>query len=153
MLKISPHLATLTPRRNEENTMSFDLQFPANPTHIEHAPPWAPRQQNSAHVPAARSPGRRDGALRAPKTTAEGNPDAFTHEGTTHQLMRFYPGEEPAQPLTHRPGIAQLPTLTGTLPMPVMITAHTEHLIHVTFTDTTGEIMGTWCPATMVTPS
>lgn len=130
--------------------MSHDFVLPPRNTQIHYAPAWAPRQQNSFHVPGARSPGRRTRVPRAPDTPARGNPDIFTHQGTSYVLMRFYPGDEPAEPLDHRRVTAEIPTTSGTLVLPVEVTARTPYLVHVTWIDDSGEILGTWCPSSMV---
>lgn len=130
--------------------MSHDFVFPHQNTQIHYAPAWAPRQQNSFHVPGARSPGRRIRVPRAPDTPARGNPDTFTHQGTSYVLMRFYPGDEPAEPLDHYRATAEIPTAGGTLVLPVEVTASTPYLLHVTWIDDSGESLGTWCPASMV---
>ena len=130
--------------------MSHDFAFPPRSTQINHAPRWVPRQQISAAASSASSPGRRTGALRAPDTPARGNPDTFTHQGTAYVLMRFYPGDEPAEPLEHHRATAEIPTTSGTPVIPVEVTARTPHLVHVTWIDDTGETLGTWCPTSMV---
>ena len=133
--------------------MSHDFAFPPRNTQIHHAQTWVPRQQISAAASSAGSPGRRTGALRAPDTPARGNHDRFTHQGTAYVLMRFYPGDEPAGPMEHRRATAEIPTTSGTLVLPVEVTAHTPHLVHVTWIDDSGEILGTWCPVSMVKPA
>lgn len=130
--------------------MSHDFVFPHQNTQIHYAPTWMPHQQNSAHSPGTRSSGRGTGALHASDITAGGNPETFTHQGTSYVLMRFYPGDEPAKPVEHRRVIAEIPTTSGTLVLPVEVTARTPDLVHVTWIDDRGEILGTWCPTSMV---
>ena len=130
--------------------MSIDLAFTHHPTQIRNESPWEPRPRNSAHVPDQSSPGRRIGALRAPDTPARGNHDSFTHQGTAYELIRFYPGDEPAQAVPHHRATAQIPTTIGALVLEVEVTTRTTHLVHVAWIDDTGELMDIWCPTTMV---
>lgn len=132
--------------------MSHDFVFPPRNTQIHHNPTWVPRQQISAAASSASSPVRRTGALGAPETPARGNPDTFTHQGTAYVLMRFHPGDDPATPLEHHRVTAEIPTTSGMLVISVEVTACTTHLVHVTWIDDTGEILGTWCPHAMVKP-
>jgi hypothetical protein len=129
--------------------MSIDLTFTHHPTQLRNESPWEPGLRISAHVPGQSSPGRRIGALRAPDTPARGNPDSFTHQGATYELMRFYPGDEPAQAVPHHRATAEIPTNTGTVILTVDVTARTPHLVHIAWIDDTGELMGTWCPTAM----
>lgn len=101
---------------------------------------------------SASSPGRRPRALRAPDTQARGNPDHFTHQKMSYVLIRFYPGDEPAQAVPHHRVTAEIPTTNGSLILPVEVTAQTTHLVHIAWIDDIGELMGTWCPSTKVTP-
>lgn len=133
--------------------MIIDMAFPHQPTQIHEAPRWVPRSRISAAASSASSPGRRTGALRAPDTTARGNPDLFTHQGTAYVLMRFYPGGQPAEPVPRHRATAEIPTRTGSVILPVEVTARTPHLVYVAWIDDAGEILGTWCPAGMVKPS
>lgn len=130
--------------------MSIDLAFAHHPTRVRSGSPWESRLQISAAASSASSPGRRTRALRAPDTPARGNHDTFTHQGTKHELIRIYPGDEPAQAIPHRRGTAEIPTNSGSLHLPVEVTARTTHLVHVAWIDDTGELMGTWCPTNMV---
>lgn len=130
--------------------MSIDLAFAHHPTRVRSGSPWESRLQISAAASSASSPGRRTRALRAPDTPARGNHDTFTHQGTPYVLMRFYPGDEPAQAVPHHQATAKIPTNSGNLVLPVEVTARTTHLVHVAWIDDTGELMGTWCPTPMV---
>lgn len=130
--------------------MSIDMAFTHHPTQLRNESPWEPRLQISAAASSASSPGRRIGALRAPDTPARGNHDSFTHQGTAYELMRFYPGDEPAQAVAHHRATAEIPTNSGSLVLPVEVTARTTHLVHIAWIDGTGELMGTWCPTDMV---
>jgi hypothetical protein len=85
--------------------------------------------------------------LRAPDTTARGNHGTFTHQGITYELMRFYPGDEPAQALSHHRATAEILKHSGSVILSVEVTAHTTHLMHIAWIDNTGELVGTWCPA------
>jgi hypothetical protein len=64
--------------------------------------------------------------------------------------MRFYPGDEPAQPVPHHLATAVIPTTGSSLVLEIEVTARTTHLVHVAWIDDTGELIGTWCPTTMV---
>lgn len=130
--------------------MSIDLTFIHHPTQQHEGAFWEPRLQISAAASSASSPGRRTKALRAPDTPARGNPDQFTHQGTTYELMRFYPGDEPAQALPHHRATAEIPTHSGSVILSVEVTAHTTHLVHIAWIDDSGELVGTWCPTDMV---
>ncbi|MDQ0093059.1 hypothetical protein [Paeniglutamicibacter psychrophenolicus] len=130
--------------------MSIDMAFGHHPTQLRNESPWEPRLQNSAAASSASSPGRRTRALRAPDTPARGNHDTFTHQGTAYELIRFYPGDAPAQAVPHHRATAEIPTNSGNLVLPVEVTARTTHLVHVAWTDDTGELVGTWCPTDMV---
>ncbi|GAA3325930.1 hypothetical protein [Paeniglutamicibacter sulfureus] len=130
--------------------MSIDMTFTHHPTQLRNESPWEPRLQISAAASSASSPGRRTRALRAPDTPARGNHDSFTHQGTAYELMRLYPGDEPAQAVPHHRATAEIPTNSGSLILPVEVTARTTHLVHIAWIDDTGELMGTWCPTDMV---
>ncbi|MDO2934147.1 hypothetical protein Q2T94_07540 [Paeniglutamicibacter sulfureus] len=133
--------------------MSIDMAFAHHPTQLRDESPCEPRPRISAAASAASSPGRRTRALRAPDTPARGNPDHFSHQGLSYVLMRFYPGDEPAQPVPHQRATAEIPTNSGSLVLPVEVTARTTHLVHVAWIDDTGELMGIWCPTDMVKPA
>ena len=130
--------------------MSIDMAYIHHPTQVHDESPWEPRLQISAAASSASSPGRRIGALRAPDTPARGSHENFTHQGAAYELMRFYPGDEPAQAVPHYRATAEIPTTSGSLILPVEVTAKTTHLVHVAWIDDTGELVGTWCPTDMV---
>lgn len=60
--------------------------------------------------------------------------------------MRFYPGDEPAEPLPRHRATVEIPTTGDTPVIAVVVTARTPHLVHVTWIDDTGETMALGAP-------
>lgn len=125
--------------------MAADFISTSHHTEYDQQMTFPSESQKSAAASAASSPGR---AETSPPWEAA---DSFTHEKETYTLLRLYPGEETPEPITpHRTATAELPTQTGQVIRTVKATARTTELIHVTWTDDDGEILGAWCPARSV---
>lgn len=124
------------------------IDFTPAPPHTEYDQPldFGAEGTKSAAASAASSPGR-----RAQTSPSWKDADSFTHENETYTLFRLYPGDETPQNLSpHRPATAELPTQAGQVIRAVQVTARTRHLIHVTWIDDAGELLGAWCPARSV---
>ena len=126
--------------------MSVDLVFPFHCTQVRVGPPWAWWPRTTAAAFIASSADGSAGEIRAPDILAQGNSDRFTHRGQTYEILRFYPGDEPAEAVPHHMATAEIPTTSGSLILPVVVTARTPHLVHVVWIDDEGEILGAWCP-------
>lgn len=133
--------------------MSVDLVFPFHCTQVRVGTPGERRPRTTEAAFIASSADGSAGAIWAPDIPAQGNSDRFTHLGQIHEILRFYPGDEPAEVVPHHRATAEIPTTRASLILPVDVTARTPHLVHVVWIDDDGEILGAWCPNTMVTPT